>query len=179
MATSFINAHLITGDGRDFAGGSVKIDKGRIVEVRTEGEPSGADKVIDLGGRALLPGFIDLHNHVVGGDCARGYGDEAKSFRMDEPIVNAVMETVRASRTVLRSGITSARDTAARDYIDVDLKRAQAQGMVEGPRMLAAGPGVWMTGGHGSFLEPGHEADGVDAIVRRVREMVAREGRRD
>ena len=174
MAISLINAHLIIGDGRDFAAGSVKIDQGRITEVRNAGEPGGADKVVDLGGRALLPGFIDLHDHIVGGDCARGYGNEAKSFRMEEPVVNAVLETVRAARTNLLSGVTSARDTAARDYIDVDLKRAQAQGMVEGPRLLASGPGVWMTGGHGSFLEPGHEADGVAAITRRVRELVAR-----
>lgn len=173
MSTAFVGAHLFTGDGRDFDKGSVKVEKGRITEVRTDGSSISADVTVDLQGRSLLPGFIDLHDHITSGDCERGYGDEAKSFKMEQSIVEAVLDSVEAARKTLQAGITSARDTAARDYLDVRMKRAQARGQIEGPRIVASGPGVCMTGGHGAFLDAGHEADGVTAVIRRVRELVA------
>ena len=156
MATAFVNAHLITGDGRDFDKASVKVEAGRITEIRTDGQSLRAAVVVDLQGRALTPGFIDLHDHMVGGDNAIGHGDEYISFKIGGPIINAVLDSVEAARKTLHAGITSAREIGARDFIDVAMKRAQAQGQIEAPRMLAAGPGVWMTGGHGSFWQPGH-----------------------
>ena len=173
MATAFVNAHLITGDGRDFDKGSVKVEAGRITEIRTDGQSLRADVVVDLQGRALTPGFIDLHDHMVGGDNAIGHGDEYLSFKIGAPLINAVLDSVEAARTTLHAGVTSAREIGARDFIDVAMKRAQAQEQIEAPRMLAAGPGVWMTGGHGSFWQPGHEADGVDGVIKRVRYLVA------
>ena len=173
MSTAIVGAHLITGDGRDFDRGSVKIENGRITEVRSDGQSIAADATVDLEGRALLPGFMDLHDHMVGGDNQIARGDEWISFRMSDPLQIATLETVAAARTTLHSGITSAREIGARDYIDVALKKAQARGEVDAPRVIAAGPGVWMTGGHGSFWRPGVGADGVQAIVHRVREMVA------
>ncbi len=173
MSTAFVGTHLIVGDGRDFDRGSVKIENGRIAEVRTDGQSISADVTVDLEGRALLPGFMDLHDHMVGGDNQIAHGDEWTSFRMSDPLPIATLETVAAARKTLQAGVTSAREIGARDYIDVALKKAQAHGEIEAPRMIAAGPGVWMTGGHGSFWRPGVGADGVEAIIHRVREMVA------
>ncbi len=173
MSTAFVGAHLIIGDGRDFDHGSVKIENGRIAEVRTDGQSISADMTVDLAGRALLPGFMDLHDHMVGGDNQIAHGDEWISFRMSDPLQIATLETVAAARRTLQAGVTSAREIGARDYIDVALKKAQARGEIEAPRLIAAGPGVWMTGGHGSFWRPGVGADGAGAIIHRVREMVA------
>lgn len=173
MSTAFLGARLLTGDGREFDDATVKIDGGRIVQVETSGGPLAADHHVDLEGRTLMPGMIDVHVHMIGGDKTMGFGDEATTFKMHDPIAKALLDGVGAARTTLRAGITAVREIAARDYLDVYLKRAQAAGQIEGPRMRATGPGVFMTGGHGSFLEPGHEANGHAGIVARVRELVA------
>jgi imidazolonepropionase-like amidohydrolase len=173
MSTAFLRAHLIVGDGRSYDNASVKIDGGRITKVETNGGDLEAEIQVDLEHRTLMPGMIDLHVHMVGGDKAMGLGDEATTFKMGDHIVKATLDGVEAARTTLHSGFTAVREIAARDYIDVYLKQAQAAGQIAGPRMLATGPGVFMTGGHGSFFELGRGADGVDAIVRRVRELVA------
>lgn len=167
------NAHVIVGDGRDLESGTVVVDRGRIVAVGTDGPRSADGPVVDLGGRTLIPGMIDMHTHMAGGDNAIGFGDEAKTFKMDEPIISAVFNTVDAAAVTLNAGITTARETLARDYIDVYLREAQKSGAVIAPRMVACGPGISMTGGHGAFADPDATADGVDAIVRRVRQLVA------
>ena len=172
MSTAFIRAHLITGDGRDFDSAAVLVENGRIASVNTRGGDLAADVVVDLKGRALLPGFIDLHDHMIGGDNQIGHGDEYTSFKIGDPIIKAVLDSVEAAAKTLHVGVTSAREIGARDFIDVAMKRAQAAGQIQGPRMLAAGPGVWMSGGHGSFWQPGHGADGVDAVICRVRYLV-------
>ena len=176
MSTAFVHARLLPGDGRDFDNASVKVERGRIAEVRTDGRAVQTDVVIDLEGRTLLPGFIDLHTHIVGGDGAIGQGDEAKSFKMSDPLDQAVLDSVEAARTTLHAGVTTARETTARDYIDVAIKRAQAAGRIEAPRLLTTATAIWMTGGHG--MEMGRSgsdgpADGVEEIVRRVRQLVA------
>lgn len=172
MSTAFIGANLIVGDGTVIENGAVKVEGDRIVEVGANGSVT-ADRYVELEGRTLMPGMIDVHVHMIGGDKAIGFGDEATTFRMYEPIPKAVLDGVGAARTTLHAGFTAVREIAARDYLDVFLKQAQLTGQIQGPRMLATGPGVYMTGGHGSFLEPGREADGVDGVIRRVRELVA------
>jgi imidazolonepropionase-like amidohydrolase len=172
LSTALIGTNLITGDGQVIEQGAVKIEGDRIVEVGANGDIT-ADRYVDLEGRTLMPGMIDVHVHMIGGDKAFGFGDEATTFRMYEPLPKALLDGVEAAKKTLHAGVTSVREIAARDYLDVFLKQAQLTGQVQGPRMLATGPGVFMTGGHGSFLEPGHEADGVDGMIRRVRELVA------
>jgi imidazolonepropionase-like amidohydrolase len=171
--TALINAHLIVGNGEEIDAATVLIDDDRIAQVSATESTGGADVVIDLEGRALLPGFVDLHTHMVGGDNAIGHGDEATTFRMSEPLVKAVIDSVEAARVTLHAGITTVREIGGRDYIDVFMKLAQEQGQIEAPRMLTTGPGMAMTGGHGAFWDPEGAADGLDAVVRRVRELVA------
>lgn len=64
MRTQFINALLVDGTGSPSRAASITVDNDIIIEV---GEPAGdthpADKVIDLKGLALCPGFIDTHSH--------------------------------------------------------------------------------------------------------------------
>lgn len=171
MSIVLHNARIIVGDGQDIEAGSVKINDGQIVEVAANGELRG-DCVIDLSGLTLMPGMIDIHTHIVGGDKTRG-GWNAAGVKMGDPIIKAVLDSVEAARTTVNAGITTVREVGVRDYIDVFLRDAQRQGQIVGPRILASGPGVFMTGGHSSFLQPGHEADGEVAVVRRIRELVA------
>ena len=68
MSTAFTGAHLVTGDGQDYDDATVKIEGNRIVEVETNGGSVGADHYVELGGRTLMPGMIDVHVHMIGGD---------------------------------------------------------------------------------------------------------------
>ncbi len=52
------------------------------------------------------------------------------------------------------------------------LREAQKAGQIEAPRMLATGPAISMTGGHGNHCDPTRSADGVVEVVKRVRELV-------
>jgi len=171
MSTAFTNAHLIVGDGREYDDATVKIEGGRIVEVEANGNVD-ADHHVELGGRTLMPGMIDVHVHMIGGDKAIGFGDEATTFRMYEPVPKALLDGVEAARTTLHAGFTAVREIAAREYLDVFLRDAQRKGQIEGPRMLATGPGVYMTGGHGSFFKEEDAADSPWEMVKRVRELV-------
>jgi imidazolonepropionase-like amidohydrolase len=171
MSTAFIGANVITGDGGSIEDGAVKVEDERIVEVGPR-EGITADRFVELEGRTLMPGMIDVHVHLIGGDKAIGFGDEATTFRMYEPLPKALLDGVEAARRTLHAGFTSVREIAARDYLDVFLRDAQRKGQVEGPRMLATGPGVYMSGGHGSFFNQDEAADSPAEMVKRVRQLV-------
>ena len=135
MRATFCRANLITGDGRYIEDAYVTIDEGRIVKVEAGNGSADGGTRIDLEDRTLMPGMIDLHTHLVGGDKAIGHGDEATTFKMSDSPVKATLDGVEAARKVLEAGITTVREIAARDYIDVALKRAQADGQIVGPRI--------------------------------------------
>jgi imidazolonepropionase-like amidohydrolase len=67
----------------------------------------------------------------------------------------------------LRAGVTTVRDVGATDGLSIDVARAVGLGVLRGPRVIAAGRAIAMTGGHGWFL--GREADGAEAVRHAVR----------
>jgi imidazolonepropionase-like amidohydrolase len=74
------------------------------------------------------------------------------------------------ARRALESGVTTARSAGSPANLDVVLSAAIAAGQVAGPRMLAAGPALTITGGHG--YQFGREADGELEFVKAVRANV-------
>ena len=115
MTTALIGTRLIVGDGTTVDDAVVTFDGGTITSVARAGGPVRADRVLDLGGRTLLPGLIDTHTPMVGGANASGSGDEATTFRMGEPLIKAVLDTVDAARvTAPRRHHDGARDRGAR-----------------------------------------------------------------
>jgi imidazolonepropionase-like amidohydrolase len=70
----------------------------------------------------------------------------------------------------LRAGVTTVRDVGSADGLAVEIGRAVELGILSGPRVVAAGRAIAMTGGHGWFL--GREADGPDAVRRAAREEI-------
>jgi len=175
MRTALIHANIVTGTGETIDDGSVVLADDRIESVGREPSPAIVDRVVDLEGRTLLPGLIDVHIHMVGGDKTLGFDGEPPIMRTNiEATTRALLEGVAAARTTLRAGFTTVREVGGRDYLDVALKSAQRSGLVEGPRMLVAGPGVWPTGGSGAHLEPDVGIDGEVDARRRVRQLVAR-----
>ena len=177
MRIAIRHAHVVVGTGETLDDGVVVFDGDRIESVSADGSHVAGDHdlTVDLEGRTLLPGLIDCHIHMVGGDKALGFDGEPPIIRTDQhAVTKALLEGVAAARTTLRAGFTTVREVGGRDYHDVALKAAQRAGLVEGPRMLASGPGVWPTGGSGAHLEPNVGVDSVTDARRRVRELVER-----
>jgi imidazolonepropionase-like amidohydrolase len=91
---------------------------------------AGPARVVDLKGRWLLPGFIDMHAHVtilpMGADgLFQSHSDRAASEQV--------------LRTLLAMGITTVRNPAAPSGDGVALREAVAAGSIQGPRIFTAG----------------------------------------
>lgn len=122
--------------------------------------------VIDCTGKYLLPGLIDCHVHLT----ASGDPGELNNVRNDSTAVRAWRAAQYAERT-LRAGVTTVRDLGATERLNIEMAQSVESGLIEGPRILAAGLGVTMTGGHGhGFIA--READGPDDVRKAVREQL-------
>jgi imidazolonepropionase-like amidohydrolase len=142
--------------------------------------PAGAT-VIDLPRATVLPGLIDCHTHL--GSRADRY-DEIYNFK-DTPFQSAFAGVVNARKT-LEAGFTTVRDVGSLPFLAVDLRNSINEGLIPGPRIVASGPGISITGGHGDLnnfspqtrvsMFPEERdfqiADGVDQIRHVVRAQV-------
>jgi imidazolonepropionase-like amidohydrolase len=159
--------------GRVLADRVVRIEGGRIVSVAER--KAGEAVTHDLGDATLLPGLIDCHTHLVGGEELTPYDN------LRETGARAAIEGVANARKTVEAGFTTVRDLGARDFADTALRDAIAAGRVPGPRMLVALKSLSSTGGHGDenalpadirVFRYTAIADGEDEIRKKVRENV-------
>jgi imidazolonepropionase-like amidohydrolase len=164
-------ARLLDGEGGEVAGATVLVEDGRIVAAAGGlAVPSEYTVRFDVGGRTVMPGLIDAHTHLVGGE-PLPYGDYPTSRRLHEPEGLHAFRTVEAARRTLLAGVTTVRVLGCRAYLDVHLREAVAAGLVVGPRIVAAGLGITPTGGHVHWRCL--NADGEDGVRRAVRAHIA------
>jgi imidazolonepropionase-like amidohydrolase len=174
------NARLFDSERARFVPSStVVIEDERIVEVTQEPREAAAATVIDAAGRALLPGLIDAHVHVVAAS------HDLVGLAM-QPASLLAAEAGRIMREMLHRGFTTVRDAAGADH---GLQEAQQRGLYEGPRLFIAGYPISQTGGHADMRPQGIRsremfcscaglglvgaiADGVGEVRRAVREQV-------
>ena|SRR5436190_10742471 len=151
----------------------VRVEAGRIVSVAAR--TPGSTVTIDLGDVTLVPGLIDCHVHLIGGEELTPYQ------ALQETAARAAIEGVANAKKTLDAGFTTVRDLGARDFADVALRDAIAAGHVPGPRMLVAVKSISSTGGHGDLNDLPADvhverfsaiADGPDEIRAKVREDV-------
>jgi imidazolonepropionase-like amidohydrolase len=175
------NVKVFDATGREAFPGDVVVEGSRIAAVRAGADgvrPPGVT-VIDGRGGTLIPGLIEAHAHLSFPDL---FANEITRL----PVEEHMLITVRNARTMLDCGYTSAFSAAsAKPRLDVVLKREIDAGRVPGPRMLANGPELTVTGGLGDTnalhlpydTEPTFcwIVDGPDAVRKAVRTL-AREG---
>ena len=151
----------------------VRIEHGVIVSVDTR--KVGEAVTHDLGDVTLLPGLIDSHTHLVGGEELTPYEG------LRETTARAAIEGVANARKTIEAGFTTVRDLGARGFADVALRDAIAAGRVVGPRMFVSLSSLSSTGGHGDANDLPADvhverysaiADGPDEIRKKVRENV-------
>lgn len=137
--------------------------------------PPGA-RVIDLGARTLMPGLMDMHDHITGEP-----GDGGDSAVLKETAGHAAIYGVLNAKKTLEAGFTTIRNVGAQGYADVALRDAINRGLVPGPRMYIATRGLGITGGHADINGWSPEirlpgvaqiVDGVDEVRRAVREQI-------
>jgi len=116
----------------------------------------GADvKHIDLAGRTLLPGLIDMHVHLDSPADIGGY----RGLEFTDSFW--AMTAVGNARAMLDAGFTTVRNVGSGNRNDVGLKQAIDNGYAVGPRIVPAGFALGATGGHcdSTFLPPSLEKD--------------------
>lgn len=163
MITVFTNANILDVIGETtIKNGSVLVEDGTIKEVGASiAVPEGA-KVVDLGGKTMLPGIFNCHVHMCS-DAGNGRREQISD-------ASAAIRGIKNLRTLVNSGVTYIRDAGSPHYIDIDLHEAQLRGDIVAPEMQTAGRCICMTGGHGH--DSGREADGPDDCRKAAREQL-------
>ncbi|MDN5851399.1 MAG: amidohydrolase family protein [Actinomycetia bacterium] len=123
---------------------------------------TGADTEVDLAGAYVMPGMIDGHAHLVWSSSH----DAAEVVESDGEQLT-VLRAAAHAREHLAAGVTTIADLGSNWDVAIAVARAVDTGVFDGPRIVAAGRTVIMTGGHDPFW--GVQSDGVDAVVRAVR----------
>jgi imidazolonepropionase-like amidohydrolase len=167
-------ARMIAGNAGIVTAPAVVVIRGdRIVSAGSTSQiPAGA-RIIDLGTATLLPGLIDLHTHLT--STGVHWEDELLKTTPGE----AALYGAHNALVTLMAGFTTCRDMGPTwPYTDIDLRKAIDEGVVPGPRLLAAGNYISPTGGAGDarqfsiFVDVPivrNLADGPDEVRKAVR----------
>ncbi|MDK2917666.1 MAG: hypothetical protein PWQ37_399 [Candidatus Petromonas sp.] len=148
-------------------------DAGMLVEGKTikkvgkavEFEVSEDTKVVDLTGKTVMPGMINSHIHITMEPVGNPF-----ALITTESLAKTALRGVKNLKKQLYSGVTYFRDVGGPDGVDIDLRNAVNEGIIEGPEFLVSGKVLTMTGGHGWPI--GRECDGVDEMRKGAREQL-------
>src|SRR5262249_34919996 len=130
--------------GHYITGQAILVINDKIERVFPQGTPGAASagaRVINLPNLTILPGLIDAHTHITS-DPNFGYQTLGIS------IPKQALIGAKNARMTLEAGFTTIRNVGAGGYSDIALRDAINEGLVPGPRIVASGPALSITGGH-------------------------------
>ena len=155
MKYALINGKLLDGteNMQVREGVSILVENGLIKDIAENGSDLSGYEKIDLKGKYIMPGLINMHVHLAGN------GKPQKTQRDNEKLVNKIMSTslTRAvaynlvssfAKTELLSGVTTIRTVGGLGDFDTRLRDDINSGKKQGPRILAANTGISVPGGH-------------------------------
>ena len=140
---------IFDGTGAPASEGTVVIERNKIVKILAAGStewPRDA-KVIDVSGKTVLPGLIDLHTHLT-------YPLNEEDFGVATSESDATLRGVEKLRYFIESGITSVRDVGSQGNVTFRLKEWVRENRVAGPRVFPAGAFITAEGGHSTENTP-------------------------
>src|SRR5438093_4081211 len=137
--------------------------------------------VIELPKTTLLPGLIDAHSHLY----LHPYNEASWDDQvLKESLTLRVCRATQHARATLQGSFTTLRDlgTEGAGYADVGIKKAIDQGIIPGPRLLVSTRAIVATGSYAPkgfapeirVHQGAEEADGIDALIRVVRDQIAK-----
>ena len=134
---------------------------------------------VDLKDRFVVPGLIDCHIHL-----SMEFSPDVRIRAVTDAPTDVAMRSVLYARKTLDAGFTTVRDLGSNDHVSISLRDGIARGDVVGPRIVAAGKAITVTGGHadpsngyrqdlwGMVGEDRGVADGVEECRKAVRFQV-------
>ncbi|NNE49063.1 MAG: amidohydrolase family protein, partial [Altererythrobacter sp.] len=150
---------LTDADSRPTGPATITVTDGKVVSIEDgfTPTPDGAT-MVHLDEHTVIPGLIDLHTHLSGDP-----GGDFRDAAVNPPEWYSFIAAKNARTTAL-AGFTTVRDLGARtDQVMQSLRRATAEGLVPGPRIIASTRTIAIVGGHGDvngFTE--HVNDALD-----------------
>ena len=165
---------IVAPDAPPLGRSTITVTDGRIVSI-AEGWQAAADgaTLVQLPGKTVLPGLIDLHVHLTG-DPGGDFWREAV-----EPAEWGVVVGAKNARLTALAGFTTVREAGSAQQTAFSLRRGTEEGLIVGPRIIAAGPPLAIIGGHGDvtgflpeineILSSGYSCTGAVECAAKVR----------
>jgi len=122
-------------------------------------------EVIDVSGKSIIPGLIDLHVHTI-----MLKENEMLQGLSEEMVAETTLRGARNLQQAVINGVTTVRDCGSPHMGIFSLKKAVDSGLLEGPRVFPSGVALRATGGHGPQIAA--VADGEVEVRRESRRQI-------
>jgi imidazolonepropionase-like amidohydrolase len=136
--------NLIDGKTNDVQSQMTIVVEGNKIVAIEKGFTKGAasDRLLDLSAKTVMPGFIDMHVHIEG---ETNKDAVVQRFTLND--ADVAFRSVGFAKKTLFAGFTTVRDLGG-SGVNIAIRNAINQGLVEGPRIFTAGKSIATTGGH-------------------------------
>lgn len=152
---AIINGNIITGkaDGEIVVGKSIVVEDGTIVDITSDEKVLEGLKKIDVKGKFIIPGLINLHVHLPGSGMPKDTKKQNKKtvdFLMRHRLTKYIVYKLCAAyaKTELMSGVTTIRTVGGVSDIDSVIRDKSAAGKILAPRVIASNMAISVPGGH-------------------------------